>query len=278
MPRDAQFRLSDFEIEEVSGVDRPANGEKFVLIKSENGRPVDEDKTKAKTDEAEAAAEEKADDEEPAAEPASEEPAAEEPAEEPAAEEPASGGGAPVHAGMLAEIAGALKKAVQNVIDAAMKGSDFNEAMAGMDSVWAMLSQIRMSATVVRLSKAAGAQPDPFAAVEHLILSKQAEIIRKARKVLKEEAAAAAEPAAEPAAEENPIEKIMGMLVSIEGKLDQLLQSQAKDAVGKALGELQTRITKMETAPVAPSTGGASGGARADARKEVVWPQDLNEG
>ena len=66
-------------------------------------------------------------------------------------------------------------------------------------------------------------------------------------------------------------------LASIESKLDMILEAQAKDAVGKAVADLHARVMKMEATPIAPTTGGASGGARVSARKGVVdWPADMN--
>lgn len=319
MPGDAQNRLDEFEIDEVSAVDRAANGEKFVITKRDDsadptgagaGEADGEKAEEPKDDGSEAQADgEKADGDQPeqddgageadgekADPPAGgdatagdEEPKPEdeeEAGDDSSAAEAEADKAAPTHEALLNEQAAALKATVDMVLESATKAGDFKLAMDHLDSAWSLLSAMRQSSSVVRLMKSAGG-PDRFAPIERSILAKQAELIAEARKA--PEPPEPPEPPADggegSAGEEAPADTegdrwamVLERLGSLEEKIDRLFDAQAKDAVGKALGELQVRVTKMEATPVAPSTGGSGGDARAEARKgaDVDWPSDMN--
>jgi len=303
---DPQHRLDEFEIDEVSAVDRAANGEKFVITKRDE-QQADGEKAAEDTKDGEQA---QAEGEKASAEPPKDGEQAQ--AEGEKAEPPAGGGGAdepaspedeeqgdagedgaeadkaaPAHMALLNEQAAALKATVDKVL-ASIDGEDvdFKAAMDHLDSVWTLIYSMRESAGVVRLMKSAGGS-DPFAPIERSILTKQAELIAEARKAPDDEPGMGGDPGAPEGegGEEAPAgtegdrwAMVLEKLGALDEKLDRLLETQAKDAVGKALGELQARVTKMEAVPVAPSTGGSGGGARANARKgvDVDWPSDLN--
>jgi len=312
---DPTHRLTDIEVDEVSLVDRAANGRRYTVVKAADGEDKDDeepeagykadgDKADDKGDEAEAGkaegedAGDKADDAPDSAEKA--EPEDEDPAEGEAAaegddepeEEEADKAGAPAHAALAGERLAALKGDVEAML--AMAATDPDKASEIYWRAHRHLSAYRDLVDVAAVAKA-----DTTAAravLDPLLEAVNAEIAK----------AEGDEPGEAPAADPMAAAMEMGAAIltelkTLNGHFAQAQEAAAdKDAEGddaaegeereaqakaataktvEALGALRARVAKLERVPGSPnSRGSARAGAERGGQRppEDGWPEDIN--
>ncbi len=266
---DPKARLDEFDIEEVSAVDRAANGETFIVVKNDAGEaPM--------TTQADAPAD-KADGSGTTADASGTAPDSTAGAPAPDAAGAGAGtvagtekmSGAPTHMALMEEMAAAMRATTDAAVSAALESGDFDAAMRHLDTLWSLLYAMRNAAAVVNVLKADETQPSPFLAVEKACVDAKAEVIAKMR--------AAPARTEKAAIGSEALAAVMAKLDGMDLKLAAVVEAQAKAQVTKSVADLAARVSTMERGIAAPSTAAATGGTRDEARKSdtVKWSEDL---
>ena len=290
-------RLTDIEVEEVSGVDRAANKRRFIVKKSE-GEMTDEERA------AEAAAAAEAEKTKKAAEAAAAEEAEKaKKAAEAEAEETKKA--AATHLALLTEKRDALVKGAEKLL-ASIDALDMTEAMSHLSAMSDILWRARDEMAVVKLAKAESAVVEQASARVNDVAKAASRVDAKIAVLIAKGCAPAGAPGKKPdemAKADPPWADILVALSAIAEGVGKIAGCMAEDsvemaekraaekaalakasgggdaasvlaAVEKAVKEVASRVSKLEKAEPPPNGSGPAGRSSV-AKSEPDWPADM---